>query len=155
MRLSLRTAPAILGLAAAAIGAPATAGAAVSPPITSCTVAPPTAGSIRFFATPTVVNQGTQRRLAYSIKNVGRGCVGVSAAPYALQISGFAGWSNVPWNLGILPQYVRVLQPGQSAVGVTAPLPATLNAGAYYRLVPRFTPDSAQPVTSVPLTVIR
>lgn len=158
MRSSPRSSTAIVGLLAAGIAVPAIAqaassGSAAAPPPSTCAVAAPSLGSIVFKATPEVIKQGTRPRVAYSITNTGTSCVGVSAAPYALQISGFAGWSNVPWNLGLQPQFVRLLQPGQTTRGVTAPLPANLSAGAYYRLVPRFTPDATPPAASAPITV--
>lgn len=163
MRLSKRPATSIAVLVTAAVALPATASAApdvgvptpIFPPPGGCRiVAPPQPGAVKFTVSPGKVKEGTQPQLTYVISNAGKTCLGVSAAPYGLQISGFAGWSDIAWDVGILPQYIRYLQPGQSIKGRTAPLPADLGAGGFYRVIPKFTPDAKQPVTSAPLDVV-
>lgn len=157
MRMSLRPAPAIAALACVALTLPAAASAAPSvswPPSRPCVTAAPVPGSVKFAISPSKVVQGTQPRLKFAIVNVGRTCLGHSAAPYALQQSGFAGWSDVPWDIGPITEEIRVLRPGQIFVGLTAPLPKTLSAGGFYRVVPRFIPDAKSPVAEAPLTVL-
>lgn len=161
MRLSKRphlTTIALLGIAATAPAA-ATAAPDVPPqrPIIGAPICAPTApepGSVKFTASPTKVRQGTTPRLRYTITNVGKTCLGVSAAPYALRQSGFAGWSEVPWDKGIITQEIRTLRPGQTIRGTTAPLPSFLGSGGFYQLVPTFIPDAPEPVAAVPIDVV-
>ncbi len=163
MRLSQRLAPSIALAAVALAGLPAVASAATDPaaptPILprpgACEViAPPVQGAVKFAISPSKVKEGTQPRLRYLILNVGKTCLGYTGAPYGLQQSGFAGWSDIPWDTGIWPQYIRTIKPGGYVVGTTAPLPASLSAGGFYRVIPKFTPDAEQPVASALLTVV-
>ena len=144
------------GLPAAASAAPAAAAPGpIFPPAPACqSVEAPAQGAVKFFISPAKVKQGTQPRLKYLIYNAGKTCLGVSAAPYGLQISGFAGWSNIPWDTGIIPQYIRYLAPGGVVTGTTAPLPPNLGAGGYYRVIPKFSPDAPQPVAGALLTIV-
>lgn len=119
-----------------------------------CWTAAPQPGDVKFAASPTKVRQGTSPRLKFSITNVGKTCLGHSAAPYKLQQSGFAGWSDVKWDVGPITKELRTLRPGQSFTGITAPLPNWLGAGGFYRLVPTFLPDAPEPVAAAPIDVI-
>ncbi|MDO9352841.1 MAG: hypothetical protein Q7T55_04060 [Solirubrobacteraceae bacterium] len=148
------TAVAAFGLPATAVAAPAAAQPSPAPPQPTCKFAPPEPGSVKFAVKPGKVREGTQPRLKYSITNVGATCLGVSAAPYGLQQSGFAGWSDLTWDVGPIPLYIRYLSPGQTITGTTAPLPSYLGAGGFYRVIPKFAPDSEDPVTSAPLDIV-
>lgn len=162
--MSQRPAPSILltALVAAGVALPGVAHAQsvgspspIFPAPGSCSSAEaPAPESVAFAISPSKVKAGAQTRLKYVIVNVGKTCLGYTGAPYGLQISGFAGWSNIPWNTGFWPQYVRYIAPGQAISGTTAPLPKELGAGGYYRVIPKFTPDAVQPVAGALLTVV-